>query len=245
MGAFTMQRYPVAPQGEHTSVWRVERSGRIFGQVNTLAAIEEGFAVHVRFSRTLLPAVLAIPALLAIAPEAGAQLARPEEVVQITAALPKTGFNPGETFQAALILDIMEGYHLNAHRVKDASLIPTDLEIPADSPVTFPFVRYPEDQARGDKPAPGLYDDQYRKRVFIRLVGRIPTEAEPGTLKVPMKVRYQACTETVCLYPYNKPVELEIPVVAPGTKVEMINREIFGEPGSGKAGRRTRTLPIP
>ena len=47
------------------------------------------------------------------------QMLRPEEVVDITPALPKTGFYPGQTFEAAVVLKIAEGYHLNAHGTKD------------------------------------------------------------------------------------------------------------------------------
>jgi thiol:disulfide interchange protein DsbD len=162
---------------------------------------------------------------------ADAQMARPEDVVKITPALPKTGFNAGEVFQAALILDIMEGYHLNAHTVRDPAMIPTDLEVPEDSPIKFQFVRYPEDQTREGVPVPGYHDEQYHERVMIRLVGRLPADAELGKLKVRVIVRYQTCTDTVCLYPYGKAADLEIPIVAPGTKVEEVNKEIFGTPG--------------
>ena len=174
--------------------------------------------------------VIALLALLPIS-ETAAQLERPEDVVKITPALPKTGFNPGEVFQAALVLDIIDGYHLNAHTVKDPAMIPTDLEVPEDAPLQFQFVRYPEDQAKSGEIVEGYHDDQYHERVMIRLVGRVPADAELGSLKVPMVIRYQTCTDTVCLYPYGKPTELEIPVVAPGTKVEAINKEIFGKPG--------------
>ena len=175
--------------------------------------------------------MLAVVLLLQQTP-AHAQLMRPEEVVKITTALPRTGFNPGEVFQAALILDIVEGYHLNAHTVRDPAMIPTDLQIPEDSPVKFQFVRYPEDQSKDGVPVPGYHDDQYHEQVMIRLIGRIPADAEIGTLKVRLVVRYQTCTDTVCLYPYGMATDLEIPIVAPGTKVEEINKEIFGDPGN-------------
>ncbi len=183
--------------------------------------------------RSLLAGICTAAMVAMLAVPAHAQLARPEDVVTLTPALPKTGFNPGETFQAALVLDIMDGYHLNPHLVKDPTLIPTDLEIPKDSPVAWPFVRYPEDQASAGADVPGYHDQQYSEQVMIRLVGRLPEDAEVGTLRVPMKVRYQTCTDAVCLMPYSKPVVMEIPVVAPGTEVKEINSEIFKKPGGG------------
>ena len=180
--------------------------------------------------RTLGTTALLLVVTAFSSPAAG-QLARPEDVVQIKVALPKTGFNAGETFQAALVLEIMAGYHLNPNRVMDPTLIPTDLLIPEDSPIAFPFVRYPEDQARGGVPVPGFDNNQYHDRVLIRLVGRLPEGAAVGEAKVSMKLRYQTCTDTVCLYPYDKPLELIVPVVAPGTPVKEINQDIFGDPG--------------
>lgn len=160
---------------------------------------------------------------------ARAQLVKPEEVVHITTALPQSGFVAGATFQAAVVVDILDGYHLNAHGVKDPTLIPTDLELPEEGPVTWPFVRYPEDRAAPGVPVQGLVGEQYQGRIVIRLIGRLPDDAAPGPLKVAMKLHYQACTDLVCLIPYGKGFELEIPVVAPGTRVEPRHPEIFGQ----------------
>ena len=183
-----------------------------------------------RTNRTMV--LIAAAATLAVLPRyADAQLARPEDVVEIKSALPKTGFNPGETFQVALLLEIIEGYHVNANDVKDPTLIPTEVLLPEDSPVTFPFIRYPEDQGRGGVRVPGYDNDEYHDQVMFRLVGRLPEDAEVGEIKVSLKIRYQTCTDTVCLYPYDKPVELVIPIVAPGTPVEEINKEIFSPGG--------------
>jgi len=161
----------------------------------------------------------------------GAQVARPEDVVTITPALSKTGYNPGETFQAALILDIMDGYHLNAHTLTDPYLRPTSIQVPDDSPVDWPFIRYPEDLEKAGVPVTGLVGEQYHERIVIRLVGRIPEDAEVGELKTTLNVEYQTCTETFCLFPVTKPAELKIPVVEPGTEVKEINPEIFAKPG--------------
>lgn len=204
---------------DRTTIWEVRGLSR-----SICAVVMSGAAV------ALLTAVITPP-------EAEAQLVKPEEVVNITSVLPQSGFEPGVTFQAAVVVDILDGYHLNAHGVKDPTLIPTELELPEQSPVTWPFVRYPEDQAVPGVPVPGLEGEQYHGRIIIRLVGRLPADAAPGPLKVVMKLHYQACTDLVCLIPYGKELVLEIPVVAAGTRVEPRHPEIFGRrpvpPGSG------------
>jgi len=179
--------------------------------------------------------VLFFTGCLAILPlrSADSQVARPLDVVQITPALSKTGFTPGETFQAALILEIMDEYHLNAHTLTDPDLIPTTVKIPDDSPVSWPFIRYPEDLEKAGYRVSGLMDEQYHEKVIVIVVGRIPEDAEVGELKASLGVEYQTCTDTFCLFPVIKSGEITIPVVAPGTEVKDINPEIFSKPGAG------------
>jgi hypothetical protein len=194
----------------------------------------------VRDSRSTrcLPVLLVLAGFIVILfhGTAAAQIMRPEEVVNITPALPKTGFYPGQTFQAAVVVKIMEGYHLNIHGTKDPILIPTELKIPEDSPVSWPYVRYPEDQVRPGETVEGLVGDYYYTKIIIRLAGRLPEDAEPGELKVEMKLYYQTCTEELCLMPVDRPFEFKIPVVAPGTEVKDINEDIFKKPGGEKKG---------
>ncbi len=185
--------------------------------------------MHTR--NTLLTAGLLAACLLALPAGAGAQIMKPEEVVNLTPALPKTGFEPGATFQAAVVVEIAAGYHLYAHGTTDPMVIATDLKIPEDSPVAWPFVRYPEDYKKPDEDLPGLIGEEYWDRIVIKLVGRLPADAETGELEVPMGLYYQTCTEQVCLMPTTKAFTFTIPVVAPGTEVETINQEIFGDGG--------------
>ena len=161
------------------------------------------------------------------------QLAHPSEVVSITTALPKTGFTAGETFQAALVLDIQAGYHINSHGTSDPTLIPTTVSAGEESPVEWAFIRYPEDLARSGRSVLGLDGDAYHDRVIIRLVGKVPEDASPGTLILPVEVEYQTCTDQVCLFPFTKETSFEVPLVTEGTPVESINTEIFGKPGGG------------
>jgi len=177
-------------------------------------------------------AVLVMVLLGAPAP-AAAQPGHPSEVVTITPVLPRSGFHPGETFRAALILDISSGYHLNSHSTTDPALIPTTVEPDEESPVAWSFIRYPEDLARSGRTVLGLEGERYHDRVVIRLVGRVPEESALGTLTVPLAVRYQTCTDQLCLFPFTKETAFEIPVVTEGTPVRSLHPEIFERPGGG------------
>ena len=182
-----------------------------------------------------LPLIAAIfMAILSTPPEASAQLDDPMTVVTPIPRLARTGFTPGETFQAALVLEIKQGYYINSHSVSDPTLVPTEVEVPEEDPVTWPFVRYPEDLAKAGQTVGGLDGEKYRVRVVIRMVGRLPPDAKVGLLKTTLKVHYQTCTESVCLFPVAKSVEIAIPVVAPGTETKAINEDIFGRPGNGR-----------
>lgn len=189
------------------------------------------FAKH---TKSITP-ILFFTGCLALLPlhSADSQVARPQDVVQITPVLSKTGFTPGETFQAALILEIMDEYHLNAHTLTDPDLIPTAVKVPDNSAVAWPFIRYPEDLEKAGYQVSGLMDEQYHERVILIVVGRIPEDAEVGELKASLGVEYQTCTDTFCLFPVTKSSEIIIPVVSPGTDVKDIHPEIFSKPGTG------------
>ena len=191
------------------------------------------FAKH---TKGIIP-ILFFTCCLVILPlhSADSQVARPLDVVQITPVLSKTGFIPGETFQAALILDIMDEYHLNAHTLTDPDLIPTTVRTPDDSPVAWPFIRYPEDLEKAGYHVSGLMDEQYHERVVVIMVGRIPEDAQVGELQTQLGVEYQTCTDTFCLFPVTKTADVIVPVVAPGTEVKDIHPEIFSKPGTGGA----------
>ena len=67
---------------------------------------------------------------------ATASLAQPK-VLSTTVFLSKNGVLPGEEIRVALQLDIEKGWHINAHKPLETSLIPTEVVLEMDPPFTL------------------------------------------------------------------------------------------------------------
>ena len=99
----------------------------------------------------------------------------------------------------ALTLDIDEDVHLNAHEVNSDFLIPTAVELIGPGRLE---AHYPAGDERryAYSALPVLV---YEGRVFVRLEVSGLTDASA------LRLRYQACTDTLCLRPTE--VRVEIP----------------------------------
>src|SRR5262249_2274988 len=55
-----------------------------------------------------------------------------------------------------------------------------------------------------------------------------------GAVKVPLRLRYQACNDTTCYAPANAATELTLDVVAPGTATSPANRDVIDRIAFGR-----------
>jgi thiol:disulfide interchange protein DsbD len=101
--------------------------------------------------------------------------------------------------EAVVEATIAPGWHVNAHRPRDAFMIPTTLTLEPPAGVTAGPVVYPEPVERrlafaGDEPVL-LYEGVVRFRA--------PLEGTPAPGAAPLRasLRYQACDDTRCLPP--------------------------------------------
>jgi len=155
------------------------------------------------------------------------QVPSPKDVVAPTAF---ASFDPvarGMAFQAAVVLKIRPGFHVNAREVTFDYLIPTDLR--ADVPAGFKSenVIYPKGTLQTftfskDKPL-----NVYTGTVILRLPLTVSKDAPLGPQRLAMKLRYQACSTEICLPPVTKDVELTLNVVASSATVKSSNPDLF------------------
>jgi len=156
----------------------------------------------------MIPAVLA--ALL------GGPPAAPPPV--LTVAPPAVvSLEAGGSAEARLSVTVREGYHVQANPAAAPYLIPLSVELgPADSIRAGPPV-YPPGRPyrlRGASSDLSVYGESFDVR--------IPVVAEdgaaPGEFRLSGALRYQACSERVCLRPASAAVELTVKVVAGGAR---------------------------
>lgn len=133
--------------------------------------------------------------------------------------------HPGSQFQIAIVVEIDKGWHINANPAGE-NLIATEVLLPEDVPnVTFGEIAYPDGEVMnlaslGLVP---LYHDTITIGIQADLLQTAPIQ--PQTLA--FKLRYQACSDEVCLLPEELSIAVPITVVGMEETVRPINDAIF------------------
>jgi DsbC/DsbD-like thiol-disulfide interchange protein len=132
----------------------------------------------------------------------------------------------GSAFEAAVVVAIQKGYHVNAHKTSDEFLIPTTLTAQLPAGLKQVETVYPEGHlqklAFSEKPI-NVYDGS----VTLKMRLQTTAAAAPGETSIPFVLRYQACNDTTCLPPVKVPVELKLKIAPAGTKAHPTHPEIF------------------
>lgn len=178
----------------------------------------------------LVAAVLVTVLLLVIVaalPSAQPQIPSGREVVAPTAYVSLEPVVRGSSFQLAIVLKIRNGFHINARKPSAEYLIPTDLR--ANLPAGFKSageISYPKGELHTfafTKTPLNVYED--------KVVLRVPLSAQPdaplGAQKIPLKLRYQACSQEVCLPPVTLDVDAPVTVAATSANSRLTHPELF------------------
>ncbi|HEY0097913.1 MAG TPA: protein-disulfide reductase DsbD domain-containing protein [Pyrinomonadaceae bacterium] len=132
----------------------------------------------------------------------------------------------GRSIQAAVVLDIPRGFHVNANKAAKFS-IPTVVKIDAPRGLRVGAVVYPRAVVRRlsfSKEALSLYEG----RAVMRFNLSVPANFQTGLTELRAKVTYQSCNDEVCFPPTTREVKLGINVVGTNEPVKRINAQYFG-----------------
>lgn len=176
---------------------------------------------------------LSLVALLTAAGTAGRTASNAAAATAAQADVGVNGFyatnkaQQGRSIQAAVVLDIPSGFHVNANRVLNKFSVPTSVKIETPSgaratAVTFPRAKV---QKLGFSNEPlALFEG----RAVLRFNVTFPANFQTGVTELKAKVRYQACNNEICYPPTTREITMPIAVVGPGEQVRPINRQFFG-----------------
>ncbi|MFC1552025.1 protein-disulfide reductase DsbD domain-containing protein [Candidatus Latescibacterota bacterium] len=134
--------------------------------------------------------------------------------------------HPGIRFQIAIIIDISEGWYLNAHCPFDETLISTDIRFENESGLTFSDIIYPDPIIKSFR-----FSDQklavYEGEVIIGSRVSVSKKFTAKELVISGRLTYQACNNDMCLIPIE--VEINIPLEIAGLeqRVHRINDALF------------------
>jgi thiol:disulfide interchange protein DsbD len=155
-----------------------------------------------------------------------AQIPSGRDVVS-PSALPS--FDPvarGGSLQIAVVLKIRDGFHINAREKSADYLIATDLRTEAPAGFKTGDVTYPKGELHSfsfSKKPLNVYEGQ----VILRMEVTALPDAPVGTQHIPLKLRYQACSNEVCLPPVTRDVDAAVTVASGATRARAAHPELF------------------
>lgn len=138
----------------------------------------------------------------------------------------------GKEFQAAVVVDIARGFHMNSHKPSDQYLIPTTLTPQVPVGIELLDTIYPAGKLEKFAFSPDKPLDVYTGSVTLRLRLKAQSTAPPGSTTIPMTLRYQACNDSSCLPPVKVPVNVRFEMAAAGAKSRAVHPEIFAASSS-------------
>lgn len=148
------------------------------------------------------------------------------DLVSVDLRLDATPLPAGETVEAALVVDIQNGWHVNAHRPTFNYLIGTAVTWESSSDMTVGKPRYPEAK-RLELDFAGQAIDVYEGRVAVFTSLRPSASARPGERTLTGRLRVQACNDRTCLQPSTVTVSRGVPVASAGTAPTPTGDPIF------------------
>jgi thiol:disulfide interchange protein DsbD len=114
---------------------------------------------------------------------------------------------PGREYELTLVLEIAEGWHINANPATFDFLIPTRLSLEKTPKLRLVSVQYPKGREfRLPTLAQGIAI--YEKTVRIPFRVAVARVAQPGTLTASGRLAVQACDDNTCLVPSQMPVPI-------------------------------------
>lgn len=158
--------------------------------------------------------------------QSGATSIYSADKVRVSTYLSADAVHPGESFDAALQLDIEDHWHINSNQPVGEFLIATEVILEPSSEFELLGMRYPPGQlyqfSFSEEPV-----DVYEGTAYIYLNLRSAEALEAGDYQLMGRLIVQACDDMVCLAPSEKPLSFEISVVEPHVEISSAHADIF------------------
>jgi hypothetical protein len=115
----------------------------------------------------------------------------------------------GKSNMMLISVEVKEGYHVQANRVNDDSLIPTTLELNDDEGIVVSRKKFPAGKKfrlEGTDTFLKVYDGKFPIKLFLEPGAK----ARSGRYTLAAKLQYQACDSRRCFFP--RVIDFPIPV---------------------------------
>ncbi len=136
----------------------------------------------------------------------------PGQVVKAKVTMASQTARPNSVVRAAVVAEVLPGYHINDHHPSLDYLIPTEVKLEPSKQVAAQDITYPKGEPRkfafSDAPL-SVYEGTVRVDVALQLERKLP----PGNYEVKGQLAYQACNDHACLPPASVPLSFPFKVV--------------------------------
>jgi thiol:disulfide interchange protein DsbD len=164
----------------------------------------------------------------------------PPPPAELTMLVERPRYQPGDTVRAALQVRLPDGYHANANKPRDPSLIAMTIALDVPDGVGTKEVVFPEakDFESSGSPQPlRVFEGTFAIGIQLDLADTVP----PGTLAVPVRFRYQACNETQCFFPKTIATSVPVEVGAARASVAPQHKTLFAQIAFGHGEKPAET----
>jgi DsbC/DsbD-like thiol-disulfide interchange protein len=148
----------------------------------------------------------------------GAWAQTPEQVVTAKVVMASPVARANSIVRAAVVADVVPGYHINDHHPSLDYLIPTEIKLGPTKQVTVQDITYPKGEPKkfafSDAPL-SVYEGTVRVDVALQ----VDRKTLPGNYELKGQLAYQACNDHACLPPASVPLLFSFKVVRRGAPV--------------------------
>jgi DsbC/DsbD-like thiol-disulfide interchange protein len=197
-----------------------------------------------RRSAALAAAALCCLAFSAAAEEKKSEVAlaageqAPKDHLRAQVFLPVDRLPAGGSCRFAVVLDVENGWHINANPAAFEFVKPTVVSVQAKHGTKAEKIDYPAGREQRVEGFDGPLR-VYEGRVVLFGTLTVPKEAARQTEEVTVEVRFQACNDQQCVAPKTAKLVGKIPVAAPGETLKPMNEELFKADKKKDNRRRT------
>jgi DsbC/DsbD-like thiol-disulfide interchange protein len=129
----------------------------------------------------------------------------PGQVVKAKVTMASAVARPDSVVKAAVVAEVLSGYHINDHHPTLDYLIPTEVKLEQSKQVTVQDITYPKGEPKkfafSDAPL-SVYEGTVRVDVALQ----VDRKTLPGNYEVKGQFAYQACNDHACLPPASVPL---------------------------------------
>jgi DsbC/DsbD-like thiol-disulfide interchange protein len=147
---------------------------------------------------------------------AGAQA--PGQVVKAKVTMASAEARPDSILRAAVVAEVLPGYHINDHHPSLDYLIPTEVKLEPSKQVTVNDITYPKGELKKFAFSDALLS-VYEGTVRVDIALQIEHKTPPGNYDVKGQFAYQACNDHACLPPTSVPLLFSFKVARRGASV--------------------------